>query len=217
MTAPDPQDETERVRGLMDKQAPRYDLQMNFFDRVLFRGGREWACSQASGDVLEIAVGSGRNLPFYPEEISLTAIEFSPEMLALARSRADQIGREGELRLGDAQDLEFEDESFDTVTCTLALCTIPDPARAVAEAHRVLRRGGRFVAFEHVRSPALAVRAVQRVLDPLSVRFEGDHLVREPLEYLRPAGFEVQDVERSKWGIVERVIARKPGDLKAEA
>jgi len=65
------------------------------------------------------------------------------------------------------------------------------------------------VAFEHVRSPVGAVRAVQRALDPLAVRFEGDHLVREPLDYLRPAGFQIELLERSKWGIVERVVARK--------
>jgi ubiquinone/menaquinone biosynthesis C-methylase UbiE len=201
--------ETERVRRLMDKGAPRYDRQMNFFDRVLFTGGREWACSQGQGDVLEIAVGSGRNLGFYPQGVELTAIEFSPEMLELARQRAGELGRDAELRLGDAQALEFADASFDTVVCTLALCTIPDPGRAMAEAHRVLRPGGRYVGFEHVRSPVPVVRAVQRALDPLSVRFEGDHLVREPLEYLQPAGFQVEHLERSKWGVVERVVARK--------
>jgi ubiquinone/menaquinone biosynthesis C-methylase UbiE len=202
--------ETERVRRLMDKGAPRYDRQMNFFDRVLFAGGREWACSQAQGEVLEIAVGSGRNLAFYPEGTALRAIEFSPEMLELARRRATELGREVDLRLGDAQSLEFGDESFDTIICTLALCTIPDPGQAVAEAHRVLRPGGRYVAFEHVRSPVLPVRAVQRAIEPVSVRFEGDHVLREPLEYLRPAGFEIEHLERSKWGIVERVVARKP-------
>lgn len=200
--------ETERVRRLMDKQAPRYDRQMNFFDRVLFAGGREWACSEAEGDVLEIAIGSGRNLPFYPQGTSLTAIEFSPEMLDLARARAEDLGLDVELRAGDAQNLEFPDDSFDTVICTLALCTIPDPGRAVAEAHRVLRPGGRFVAMEHVRSPSRPVRAVQRALDPLTVRLEGDHLTREPLEYVRAAGFEVEHLERSKWGIVERVVGR---------
>jgi ubiquinone/menaquinone biosynthesis C-methylase UbiE len=215
VNSPHAEAETERVRRLMDKQAPRYDRQMNFFDRVLFGGGREWACSQARGDVLEIAVGSGRNLPFYPAGIALTAIEFSPEMLELARARAERIGRELDLQLGDAERLEFADQSFDTVVCTLALCTIPDPARAVAEAKRVLRPGGRFVALEHVRSPAFAVRAVQRMLDPLSVRFEADHLLREPLEYLRAAAFEVEHLERSKLGIVERAIARKPGGEEA--
>src|SRR3954462_13840792 len=202
--------ETERVRRLMDKGAPRYDRQMNFFDRVLFAGGREWACSHGQGDVLEIAVGSGRNLEFYPAGTNLTAIELSPEMLELATQRAGELGREVDIRIGDAQALEFADESFDTIVCTLALCTIPNPGQAVAEAHRVLRPGGRYVAFEHVRSPVLAVRVVERALDPVTVRFEGAPLVREPLEYLRPAGFEIEHLERSKWGIVERVIARKP-------
>ena len=203
--------ENERVRRLMDRGAPRYDRQMNFFDRVLFTGGREWACLGAEGKVLEIAVGSGRNLPVYPKGTSLTAIEFSPEMLKLAKQRAAGLGTEVELRLGDAQALEFPDESFDTVVCTLALCTIPDPSRAVGEAYRVLRPGGQFRAIEHVRSPSLLVRGVQRAIDPLSVRFAADHVVREPLDYLRPAGFQIEHLERSKMGIVERVVARKPG------
>jgi ubiquinone/menaquinone biosynthesis C-methylase UbiE len=202
--------ETERVREIQDKHAGGYDRQMNFFDRVLFGGGREWAVSHARGEVLEIAVGSGRNLAFYPPGVKLTAIEFSPEMLALARARAEDLGREFDLREGDAQALEFADETFDTVIITLALCTIPDDRRAAREARRVLRPGGRLVLMEHVRSPKLPIRAVQRALDPLAVRFEADHLVREPLDYLADEGFEIESVARSKLGIVERVIARKP-------
>jgi ubiquinone/menaquinone biosynthesis C-methylase UbiE len=202
--------ETERVRRIMDKEAPRYDRQMNFFDRVLFSGGREWACRGVEGEVLEIAVGSGRNLDAYPTGTSLTAIEFSPEMLKIAKQRAVALGSDVDLSLGDAQALEFPDERFDTVVCTLALCTIPDPGKAVSEAYRVLRSGGTYRAFEHVRSPSLLVRGVQRAIDPLTVRFAADHVVREPLEYLRPAGFEIEHLERSKMGIVERVVARKP-------
>jgi ubiquinone/menaquinone biosynthesis C-methylase UbiE len=199
--------ETERVRSVQDKEAPRYDRQMNFFDRVLFADGRQWACSQARGDVLEIAIGTGRNLAHYPSGTRLTAIELSPEMLAIARRRAADLGIEADLREGDAQALEFADDSFDTVVLTLALCTIPDDRAAVREVRRVLRPGGRFVLLEHVRSPVLPVRAVQRLLDPLSVRFEADHLTREPLDYLAAEGFEIDSVQRLKWGIVERVIA----------
>jgi hypothetical protein len=65
---------------------------------------------------------------------------------------------------------------------------------------------------EHVRSPSLPVRAAQRLLDPLSVRFQADHLLRDPVDYLASAGFEVERLERSKWGIVERVAARKADD-----
>ena len=75
---------------------------------------------------------------------------------------------------------------------------------------RVLKPGGFIVSLDHVRSPVLPVRAVQKAMNPLTVRFEGDHVVREPLEYYEHHGLEVVELERSKWGIVERVHARKP-------
>jgi ubiquinone/menaquinone biosynthesis C-methylase UbiE len=202
--------ETERVRRIQDKEAPRYDRQISFFERVLFGDGRRWVCSQATGDVLELAAGTARNLQFYPPDVRITAVELSPEMLAIGRRRAEDLGRDAELRLGDVQALEFPDASFDTVVCTLGLCTIPDERKAAAEAHRVLRLGGRLLLLEHVRSPSLPVRAIQRLLDPLSVRFQADHLLRDPLDYLSAEGFDVERMERSKWGIVERVRARKP-------
>ena len=203
-------EESDRIRRIYEKEAPKYDRQMRFFDRVLFAGGREWVCSQAQGEVLEIAVGTGRNLRHYPDGVRLTGIEFSPAMLEIARGRALEHGREIDLRVGDAQALEFPEASFDTVVCTLALCTIPDDRAAVAEVKRVLRPGGRFLLLEHVRSPVTVVRLVERMLEPLALRFEGDHLLREPLEHLRAEGFELEQVLRSKLGIVERVAARNP-------
>lgn len=202
--------ETERVRGIMDRLAPGYDRAMRLPERLLFGDGRQWVCARVGGEVLEIAVGTGRNLPYYPAGVTLTGIDLSAAMLDLARARAHELGRDVDLRVADAQALPFPDESFDTVVCTLALCTIPDEAKAVQEARRVLRRGGQFVFLEHVRSPVLPVRAVQRVLDGLSVRYEGDHLLREPLDPLRAGGFEILTVERSKLGLVERGVARKP-------
>jgi ubiquinone/menaquinone biosynthesis C-methylase UbiE len=202
--------ETERIRDLYDADASGYDREMAFFEKLLFAGGREWVCSRARGDVLELAAGTGRNFAHYPADVRLTAIELSPAMLALARRRAREVGREVDLRVGDAQALQFPDKSFDTVTCTLALCTIPDDRAAVAEARRVLRPGGRLLLLEHVRSPRRTIRAVQRLLDPLAVRFEGDHIAREPLEHLAAEGFAIDQLERSKLGIVERVAARMP-------
>lgn len=204
--------EAEHIRRFYEKSAGRYDKQMRFWDRVLdFAGGRRWVCSQAAGDVLEIGIGTGLNLPYYRDGVRLTGVEFSPTMLELARERAKELGRDPDLRLGDAQALEFPDESFDTVVCTLALCTIPDDRRAVAETMRVLRPGGRLLLLEHVRSPLLPIRAGQRLLEPLTLRFEADHLLRDPADYLDEQGFEIEALERLKWGIVERVTARKPG------
>jgi ubiquinone/menaquinone biosynthesis C-methylase UbiE len=209
--------EAERIRRFYEKSAGRYDKQMRFWDRILdFDEGRRWVCAQADGDVLEIGMGTGLNLPYYRDDVSLTGIEFSPTMLALARERARGLGRGPDLRVGDAQALEFADESFDTVVCTLALCTIPDDRKAVAEARRVLRAGGRLLLLEHVRSPLLPIRAGQRLLEPLTLRFEADHLLREPADHLAEQGFEIETLERSKWGIVERVSARKTAQPSEE-
>jgi ubiquinone/menaquinone biosynthesis C-methylase UbiE len=202
--------ETGRVRELYEQEARHYDRRIAFFEKVLFGDGRRWVCSRARGDVLELAVGTGRNLDLYPPDVRLTGIELSPAMLDIARRRARDLGRDADLRVGDAQALEFSDGRFDTVACTLSLCTIPDDRAAVAEARRVLRPGGRLLLLEHVRSTRPAVRAAQRALDPLAVRFAADHLAREPLEHLTAEGFVVDEVERSKLGIVERVAAHTP-------
>jgi hypothetical protein len=77
--------ETERVKAVQDKHASGYDRQIAFFERILFGDGRAWVCSQAQGRVLELAAGTVRNLPFYPQSIELTAIELSPEMVAIGR------------------------------------------------------------------------------------------------------------------------------------
>jgi ubiquinone/menaquinone biosynthesis C-methylase UbiE len=203
--------ETDRIRRIFDKQAAKYDRTMARFERLLFAGNREWVCSRAEGEVLEIAAGTARNLPLYPQEVSVTGIELSSEMAALGRRRAEELGRQIDLRVGNAEQLDLPDESFDTVVCTYGLCTIPDDSAAIREAKRVLRPGGRLLLAEHVRSPNPIVRAIQRLLDPLAHRFGGDHLLREPLVHLAAEGFEIAELERLKAGYVELVSARKPG------
>jgi ubiquinone/menaquinone biosynthesis C-methylase UbiE len=202
--------ETERVRRIWEKLAPRYDKDIMRFEKILFSGGREWVCSQARGKVLDIGVGTGRNLEHYPKGIRLTGIDISAPMLDIARHRASRLGREVDLREGDAQALEFANANFDSVVFTLSLCSIPDDGKAISEANRVLRPGGRLLLLEHVASPRWLVRTVQRLLDWITVRTVGDHLVRDPLVHVQAQGFEVERMDRLKWGIVERVAARKP-------
>jgi ubiquinone/menaquinone biosynthesis C-methylase UbiE len=203
-------EETERLKRVWEREAPTYDRRMDFFERVLFGDGREWVCSRASGQVLEVAVGTGRNFPFYPQGVRLTGIDLSPAMLEIARERARELGMEVALREGDAQELPFPDESFDTVICTLSLCNIPDDRKAVAEMKRVLRPGGRLLLLDHVRSSSKAWLTAQRVLQPLFWWSSRDNLLRRPLEHVLAEGFEVEQRERYKSGIVERLSARRP-------
>lgn len=203
-------DRIERLRWYWDDLAPRYDKKIRFFEKLLFPDDRRWACSLAAGDTLEIAIGTGRNLPFYPSGVRLTGIDLSPAMLEIARQRSRALGRAVDLQIGDAQSLAFPEGRFDTVVCTLSLCCIPDDRKAVAEMKRVLRPGGQLVLLDHVRSDARLVHAAQRLMEPIWVRFHSDSLLRRPLEHVEAEGFRIERHQRLKWGIVERIAARKP-------
>jgi ubiquinone/menaquinone biosynthesis C-methylase UbiE len=203
---------TDRLRSLWEGYAPRYDRDTGFYDLLLLGESRSWACSQASGQALEVAIGTGRNLPFYPRGIQLTGIDFSPAMLEIARDRAAELGVNVALIEGDAQHLPFADRRFDTLVCTLALSSIPDPAAAINEMHRVLRPGGQLLVVGHVASPHRVVRASQQTLERLSIRLAGDHQTRQPYPEIVAAGFTVDRRERLRAGIIERIHAIKPRD-----
>jgi ubiquinone/menaquinone biosynthesis C-methylase UbiE len=207
----------ERLRRYWDKHARCYDRQMGFFDRHLFAGSRDWVCSRAIGRVLEVAIGTGLNLAHYPDEVHLTGVEWSPAMLDIARHRAGQLGREVDLRHGDAQALGFPDASFDTVVCTFSLCAIPDDHKAVQEMARVLRPGGLLLLADHVEASSWLARAAQALIEIVSIPSGGEHYRRRPISQVKARGFTVEDHDRFRLGIVERLAARKPDQAATPA
>lgn len=211
LTEGDRAKQNARRRRAWDKQSKSYDRQIGWFERHVFGTDiRSWACSRASGDTLEVAVGTGLNLPLYGPDVRLTAIDLSPAMLDIARKRAAEQGRDVDIREGDAHALPFEDESFDSVVCTLSLCNIPDPDVALGEMKRVLRPGGRLILVDHIRSQNKIVYVLQKLIELVSIRVDGDHMTRRPREQVERHGFEIEESDRFKWGgIVERLMARK--------
>ena len=201
---------TERLRRRWDKQAESYDKEMTFADRRFFGDTRAWVCDQATGDVLEVAIGTGLNLPHYPPGVRLSGVDLSPEMLAIARRRAEDLGRDVDLRVGDAQALDLPDGSFDTVVCTFALCAIPDEKRAVAEMARVLRPGGLLLLADHVEAGPWPIRAVQKLVDLFTGPIAGEYFARRPIRGVQAMGFAIERHDRFKLGMVERLAARKP-------
>lgn len=207
---------TDRQRRVWDKSAPRYDRQMSRLDRVWFAGGREWIGERAHGRVLEVAIGTGRNLGFYGTDVRLTGVELSPAMLTIARSRAASLGRDADLREGDAADLSFGDGSFDTVVCALALCSIPDPAAAIGEMHRVLAPGGLLLLLDHVGSTSKPLYVAQCLVERVTGRLAGEFFTRRQRPLVEAAGFRVVEAERLKAGTVERIAARKAEAVDAK-
>ncbi len=203
------QDRTERWHRYWDKKSRGYDREMQLMERMLFGDSRNWACSQASGDVLEVAVGTGLNLGAYPKDVRLTGIDLSEQMLTIAKTRAAELGRSVDLRQGDAQRLPFADTSFDTVVCTFGLCAIPDIDAALDEMTRVLRPGGKVIPVDHVASSSRTARAIQRALEVVTVPMASEHFLRRPRTELEQRPFTIEQAERFKAGIVERLVAEK--------
>lgn len=132
-------------------------------------------------------------------------------MLRIARQRARELGREVELREGDAHDLPFPDASFDSVVCTYSLCNIPDHRRALAEMSRVLRPGGRPILVDHIRSHVKLVLWFQKFIEFFSMRLEGEHMTRRPADLVEEGNFEIVELERlGVGGIVERAVGTSP-------
>ncbi len=205
------EDATERTRRIWDRMAPRYDRDMRRLEPLLFgRDARTWVCSQAGGDVLEVAIGTGLNLPRYPPGVRLTGVDLSRVMLAAAAKRAADLDITVDLSEADAERLPLDDASFDTVVCTLSLCSVPNDRAAIAEMHRVLRPGGQLLLLDHVAATNRLLLALQRLWEKVTLHFVGDHQTRRPLPLVEQAGFDVQDSRRTKAGTVERLRAVKP-------
>lgn len=201
----------ERVARLFDAHAEGYDRQMGGAERWLLGHHRRWATSRASGEVLELAVGTGLNLPLYGEDASsVVGLDLSGAMLARAHERITEheLGERAVVQRGDAQALDLPDASVDTVLATYALCTVAAPGAVLQEARRVLRRGGHLVLVDHGLSRSAPGRLVQRALNPATLRWQSDDLLLQPLALVEAAGFEVLEADQvGRAGLVHRVHA----------
>ncbi|AQX15396.1 hypothetical protein BKM78_05270 [Tessaracoccus sp. T2.5-30] len=131
-----------RLRRHWDEEAEGFDRHIAPLERRFLAASREWVADRARGDVLEVAVGTGLNLPHYRDDVRLTAVDLSHGMLDVARQKAGASERPIAFAVGDGQRLPFQDRSFDAVVCTFSLCGFIDHERGVSEMARVLRPGG---------------------------------------------------------------------------
>jgi len=209
---PDPK-LTEATLRRYQRLAPIYDL-MEILPERRYLPWRKRFWSLVEGPkVLEIGVGTGKNMPFYPKGSEITAIDLTPGMLDRARKRAQELKLDVDLQLGDAQDLEFPDATFDTVLATFVFCSVPDPLIGLREVLRVTKPGGQILLLEHVRSEQPLLGALMDLLNPVVVRTLGPHINRRTVENVARAGIKVQKVENLGVGdIFKLIVARRLDD-----
>lgn len=189
--------------------APIYELIDLPLELLFFRKWRKEALSGLSGKVLEIGVGSGRNLKYYPAGCSLTGIDSSEGMLERAREKAREM-KNVNLLLMDAEHLQFPDNSFDYVVTTFVLCTIPDPVKALKEMRRVLKPSGELIALEHMHSNNPIIDLFEHLIDPFLYFLLGDHTTRNTTRNIEKAGFKIKETKKLAFKDVFRKIRAKP-------
>ncbi|HEX6383191.1 MAG TPA: class I SAM-dependent methyltransferase [Anaerolineae bacterium] len=202
---------TIQTRARYERLAPIYDRISAGNERRLQPAyARLWREVQGP-KVLEVGVGTGRQIPFYPAGVRVTAIDLSPSMLARASQRASQLGVQVNLRLGDVQALDFSDGSFDEAVAVCVFCSVPDPLLGFQELARVVKPGGHVRLLEHVRSARPLVAFFMDVLNPLHVRLKGSNINRRTDETVAQCGLLLERIEDlDRFGIFKLILARTP-------
>ena len=202
--------ETKRTRTRYQRISQVYDG-MEILPERRYISWRERLWSQVKGpEVLEVGVGTGKNIAFYPAGVRVTGVDLTPGMLDRAHKRAAILNREVTLLLGDAQNLDFPDASFDSFIANFVFCSVSDPVRGLRELGRVVKPDGQIFLMEHVRSDKPVVGALMDILNPALVRVTGANINRRTVENVRRSGLLIERVEDLGLGdIFKLIVARK--------
>lgn len=159
-----------------------------------------------SGKVLEVGVGTGKNIEYYPDDIDITAIDFSEKILERAREKTKLFNKKVNLIQMDAQDLEFPDNTFDVVFTTCVFCSVPDPIKGLMEIRRVCKPDCKIIMIEHVRSERKVLGLIMDVLNPIVVNVYGANINRRTVENIYKSGYTNVKVTNLSGDIVKKIV-----------
>ena len=204
--------ELKRVAEIYDTQAPTWDRTVGFTERLLIGSSiRKHLGSLLHGDVLEIGTGTGATIPYVTFGVgsvtSFTGTDLSAGMLRQVDRKSTSV----RLARMSGDSLAFPDNTFDVVTCSLVLCTVPDPERALREMIRVCRDDGRIVLLEHVLAPNRLLAWLQRRMTPAQERRLGCHFDRQTDRLVQDMGFRVISERRRLFDIFLLTELAPPG------
>jgi len=198
----------KKTRKRYDRLAPFYDILEAPMERLQFSTWRPRLRERIIGPLaLEVGVGTGRNLAYYPQGVKVTAIDISSRMMERARRRAHLLGLGVTLMEVDVQSLPFPDFSFDTIFATCVFCSVPDPVLGLRELRRVCKPEGRLLLLEHMRPGHPLLGFFFDLFNPAVVRLLGANINRRTMGSIRAAGWTIQVEENLVSDIVKWIEA----------
>jgi ubiquinone/menaquinone biosynthesis C-methylase UbiE len=201
---------TRREQEIYDRESRTYDITQWPMEVLFLSRLRRRLWDQVQGQrILEVGVGTGRNLRHYPDQSRVVAVDLSPGMLRRAVKRADRVGRQVDFILADAERLPFREGAFDTISATCVFCSVPDPVQGLKELRRVSRPGGTTLLLEHVRAKNPVLGKVMDWLNPLTLRFSGVNINRDTVSNVKRAGLAIER-EDSFWMSIVKMLRAKP-------
>jgi ubiquinone/menaquinone biosynthesis C-methylase UbiE len=202
------------TRNRYDRIAFLYDIIDAPLEHLRFTSWRPMIRDRIKGGkVLEVGVGTGKNMDYYPDGIEITAVDLSPRMLKRAQKRAGRLGLDVRLLEMDAQSLAFPDNFFDTVFATFVFCSVPDPVQGLRELRRVCKPAGKLLLLEHVRPGNELMGIFFDAINPLIVRMIGANINRRTVDNIEAAGWQIQTQQHLSSDVVRLIEARsQPGN-----
>lgn len=198
---------TELTQKRYNRIASRFDS-MESIVEVFFRAWRQKLIGMARGNILEVGVGTGKNFPYYPFGAKVTGIDNADRMLLIARNRVLKLGLSFDIFQKDIQNMDFSDDSFDTVLATFVFCSVPDPVKGLIELRRVLKPDGVILLLEHVRIDKPMIGLLMDLLNPVIVRMVGANINRRTVDNVMKAGFQIESIKDfGPMGMVKMIIA----------
>ncbi len=198
-------DINEKIKRRYNRIASVYDIFEQPMELMLFKKWRTEVLSSLKGKCLEVGVGTGKNIPFYPDGIDMTAIDFSEKMLEKAKFKAETLKKNINFIHMDAQNMDFKDNTFDSVFTTCVFCSVPDPVKGLMEIKRVCRSDGKIIMIEHVRSEKKVIGLIMDIFNPITVNLYGANINRKTVENVRNAGFTQVKVTNLAGDIVKKI------------
>jgi ubiquinone/menaquinone biosynthesis C-methylase UbiE len=214
---------TTATKNRYGRIAPIYDF-IEILPEMRYRSWRKrfWEIVQGElsrgSRLLEVGVGTGKNIPYWPQEIQFTAIDLTPGMVDRARRRAAKLGVEAEIMERDVQSLQVSDNCFDAAAATFVFCSVPDPALGLQELTRVVRPGGSIFLMEHVRSTDPLMGKLMDLVNPIVRSLMGPSINRDTVGNVKRANLVISNVEDlDRGGIFKIIRARNLASLRGDS